>query len=47
MVQWCQVEAPAVQASPDEEQLKMVATLDKIKNLERIYIDGYGDDFMD
>jgi hypothetical protein len=33
--------------SPDEEQLKMVATLDKIKNLERIYIDGYGDDFMD
>lgn len=25
----------------------MLATLDKIRNLERIYSDGYGDDFMD
>lgn len=25
----------------------MVATLDKIRNLERIYSSGYGDDFMD
>ncbi len=25
----------------------MTVTLDKIRNLERIYIDGYGDDFMD
>jgi hypothetical protein len=25
----------------------MEATLTKIKNLERIYIGGYGDDFMD
>ena len=25
----------------------MGTTLNKIKNLEQIYIDGYGDDFMD
>ena len=48
VVQFEQIEAPDTQLlSGPKEQIEMIATLDKIRNLERIYSGGYGDDFMD